>query len=394
MDTITHGIAGALIGKAFFEGEDLLSLRPVTVGRVVTIAATLGAMFPDVDIVRDVFSRDPLLILTWHRGPTHSLLTLPFFVLILAALTRLITRRIGLASPRFAMLVLVYAVVIGSHILLDLITSFGTMVWWPLAPTRIAWDLIFIVDFTLTAILLLPQFMAQLFHQRAEFQRRALRMWMAFSLCAALAGWLLTLQGFAPSIAGMLTVILVMAAAIFLPATRGWGFGLRLKTWNRAGVLACAAYLGLSVAAHQAALARVKGFAIKQQMAVEHLGALPLPPSIASWDGLIRTARGVYEVRLKLWEHVTTHPDHPIEYTYYPDTPRNELLSEALQLPEVQTYLWFARFPVFRWHKEGANTVLELADLRFFQRRGRQSFTYRVTFDANRSVVQQGWSKD
>jgi len=47
-----------------------------------------------------------------------------------------------------------------SHILLDLVTSFGTMIWSPLQWSRPAWDLIFIVDFTLTAIFLVPQLLA------------------------------------------------------------------------------------------------------------------------------------------------------------------------------------------------------------------------------------------
>jgi len=59
MDTITHGIAGALIGKAFFGGEDLFTRQPLTQRRVAAIAATLGAVFPDVDIVRDVASATP-----------------------------------------------------------------------------------------------------------------------------------------------------------------------------------------------------------------------------------------------------------------------------------------------------------------------------------------------
>lgn len=393
MDTITHGIAGALIGKAFFEGEDLLSLRPATAGRVVTIAATLGAIFPDADMVRLIFSRDPLLILTWHRGLTHSLLALPFFALILAALTRWVAKRLSVTSPQFATLVLIYAAVIASHILLDLITAYGTMIWWPLERTRVSWDLISIIDFAMTAILLLPQFTAQLFRSREDFSRRALRMWLSFSVCAALAGWLLTFEGFPPTIPAMLAVIFAMAALLFVPAVRGWGFGVRLNNWNRAGVFAVAVYLGLAVLAHHAALWRITRFAARQQITAENLGALPLPPSLANWDGLIRTPRGVYEVRMNLLEHFTPKPDDPIEYIYYPDSPPNEIVGTARQLPEVQTYLWFARFPVFRWRKDGANTVAEFADLRFFQRRGRSSFTYRVTFDANRKVIQQGWLK-
>src|SRR5580692_8737814 len=79
MDTITHGIVGALIGKGFFSERN---------GRVATFAATVGAMFPDVDVVQEVFSSDPLAIVKYHRAITHSFVALPFFAALLAWLTR------------------------------------------------------------------------------------------------------------------------------------------------------------------------------------------------------------------------------------------------------------------------------------------------------------------
>src|SRR5881396_2879846 len=76
MDTITHGIAGALIGKAVFRGEDMFASRPMNRGRFITWSLMLGAIFPDADVFRDIFSHDKLLIVTWHRSITHSLVLL------------------------------------------------------------------------------------------------------------------------------------------------------------------------------------------------------------------------------------------------------------------------------------------------------------------------------
>ena len=78
MDTITHGIAGALIGKGFFSRR---------AAKVAVLSATVGAMFPDIDVVREIFSRDPLAIVKYHRAITHSFIALPFFAAILAWLT-------------------------------------------------------------------------------------------------------------------------------------------------------------------------------------------------------------------------------------------------------------------------------------------------------------------
>jgi len=92
MDTITHGIAGALIGKAVFRGEDMFAAQPMNRGRLITWSLMLGAIFPDSDVIRDFFSSDKLLIVTWHRSLTHSLVMLPLWVLLLAGITRVFAR--------------------------------------------------------------------------------------------------------------------------------------------------------------------------------------------------------------------------------------------------------------------------------------------------------------
>src|SRR5215475_4922863 len=174
MDTITHGIAGALIGKALFRGEDLFSLRPMNRARVVTWAMMLGAIFPDADAFRDILSKNELLLITWHRSITHSLLCLPIFAVILAAISFWFARWQKWEPPSVAQLIGVYAAGIWSHILLDLVTTFGTMIWSPLEWSRPAWDMIFIVDFTLSGILLAPQLLAWIYSQPEKMRSRAL----------------------------------------------------------------------------------------------------------------------------------------------------------------------------------------------------------------------------
>ena len=129
MDTITHGIAGALIAKAAFRGQDMFAAKPVTRARIITWSLMLGAIFPDSDVFREFFSHNDLLILTWHRSITHSLICLPFFAVALAGLTRWFVRWRKWDTPSFAALAGIYAIGIFSHILMDLITSFGTMIW-------------------------------------------------------------------------------------------------------------------------------------------------------------------------------------------------------------------------------------------------------------------------
>src|SRR5258708_9944795 len=189
MDTITHGIAGALIGKAVFRGEDMFASHPINRGRIITWSLMVGAIFPDSDVLRDFFSSDKLLIVTWHRSLTHSLVLLPLWALLLAGITRAFASRRKWEAPSFPTLAGIYAAGILSHILLDLVTSFGTMIWSPLEWSRPAWDLIFIIDFSFSAILLVPQILAWVYAREEALQRRALVSWLVFGIATlAMAG--------------------------------------------------------------------------------------------------------------------------------------------------------------------------------------------------------------
>ena len=408
MDTITHGIAGALIGKAVFGGEDLFGPTPqtkngaedppphkVSRGRIVTWAMMLGAIFPDSDVLRDILSDDRLLVVTWHRSITHSLLMLPLWALLLAGITRAVTSWRKWEAPSFALLSAIYAVGILSHILLDLVTSFGTMIWSPLRWSRPAWDLLFIVDFTFAAIVLVPQWLAWVYSRPEKMWPRALGTWLVFMPVPVLVARIAERADAPISGRTVLGAMTVITAVFLLPAIRGWGLEIRRGPWNRAGFAAALAYIALTFVAHRAALARIHRFAELDQLQVESIGALPLPPSLWHWDGLVRSARGVYELRMDLSDRSASGTDllaH--EHRYYPDAPPNSYIEEAKRLPEVQKVLWFARFPVTRFHKEGSEAIVDIFDVRFSRTTASRppAFTYRVRFGSDGSLLSQGWA--
>ena len=132
MDTITHGIVGALAGKALFAGRDVPtgSAKGGTyhalsspAARAAIVACTLGAMFPDIDIFAGPLARNPLAIMEWHRNITHSALMLPLWALVLAALSLPLARLLKWKSPPFLVLFAIYAVGIATHIFLDVVTK-------------------------------------------------------------------------------------------------------------------------------------------------------------------------------------------------------------------------------------------------------------------------------
>ena len=143
MDTITHALSGALAARIVAPGRNKgpSALDCIALG-------ALAAAFPDADVVLSYLS--PLAYLEQHRGATHSLLMLPLWALLLAGLWSF-TRgnRAG-----FRVYFLISAIALAMHILGDLITSFGTMIFAPLSDARFEWGTTFIIDLWFTGILL------------------------------------------------------------------------------------------------------------------------------------------------------------------------------------------------------------------------------------------------
>ena len=183
----------------------------------------LGAIFPDSDVLRDMFSHDKLLIVTWHRSITHSLILLPLWSLLLAWVTHAFCKWRKWEAPSFTALSGIYAVGILSHILLDLVTTFGTMIWSPLEWSRPAWDMIFIVDFTLSGILLAPQLLAWIYSQPEKMWTRALRTWLVFLLMPLIISRIAEGAGAPVSGRTVLGAMMVITAIFLLPLLRGWG---------------------------------------------------------------------------------------------------------------------------------------------------------------------------
>jgi membrane-bound metal-dependent hydrolase YbcI (DUF457 family) len=378
---------------------------------------TLGAVFPDADFVFNLFSRSRVATLEYHRWITHSVVCLPVFALGLAAVTWWWLRRYGtqnrygaspehLRSPAFLCdstfwtVAGTYAVGIASHILLDAITSWGTLVWAPLSRARVNWDWVFILDGMLTASLLLPLIAAWLLRHPQRAVVHAAFCWMAMTLVLAALrmaanvigapfSWLQVWAGSA-----LLGGVLCIAARISrAPAgtenSRAELLSSLERRWCRAGCFAAGAYLALCAAAHEVALARVRQAVTAKGWAAEKVGALPLPPFATRWGGLVRTRDGVHLALFNLLD------DAPLEFAFNADSAPPELLARARQLPEVQTYFWFARFPVMRLNEAAGRRTLVFNDLRFVRRWSSAPalFEYHVIFNPAGQVLDHGWAE-
>ena len=143
MDTLTHALSGALLARATAPQDAPPRSIP---GRIA--AGFFAAAAPDLDFILAFVS--PLVYLEQHRGPTHSILLLPLWALPLSWLMAKILR-----EPRgWRALYGVTALGLGAHILGDLITSFGTIIFAPLSDARFGWGTTFIIDLWFSGILL------------------------------------------------------------------------------------------------------------------------------------------------------------------------------------------------------------------------------------------------
>ena len=157
MDTLTHGLAGALLARALPGTGD--AARDRAFARRETWLGFCAAMFPDGDVLVSPFS--PEFYITQHRGLTHSFVMLPVWAVVLAAVAAIrpptAAGAPGSAARRLfhVRLLAVASVALVSHVLMDWITSWGTMFFAPLDWGRFTLDWVFILDAFLTGILLL-----------------------------------------------------------------------------------------------------------------------------------------------------------------------------------------------------------------------------------------------
>jgi len=169
MDPVTHVAAGITIVR----------LIPTPVRKWGILAGVAFALLPDVDFLLAFVDR--LAFIRHHRGFTHSLAALGLFTFLGAW----IGRRLG-GARWFRPLILIGLSVLGSHLLLDLATSYGTRILTPFSREKFTLNWLFIIDPYLTLILLVGAFGAVLFPAR---ERRLT------ALSLALAGVYMVLCG-------------------------------------------------------------------------------------------------------------------------------------------------------------------------------------------------------
>jgi len=157
LEPITHFLTGACLGRAGLNRKTGLA----------TLTLTLAAEAPDLDVLGRF--RGPAFGFAHHRGFTHSFLGVPLVAAVVLGFVYLVWRLRGRRTkdpkvpPRWGLL-FAYACLAGlSHILLDFTNNYGVRPFWPFSEKWYSWDIVFIVEPVMLALLILGLVMPSLF---------------------------------------------------------------------------------------------------------------------------------------------------------------------------------------------------------------------------------------
>ena len=335
MDSITHALTGVVVAQA---------IKDEKIGNWGGIAGLAMGFFPDSDFVLGFFNRH--LYLQYHREFTHSLLLIPFYALFFSWLfVTLSKHRYFWSFYKICLLVLV------SHVLLDLLTSYGTMIFSPFFKNRYAWDLVFIVDLIFSGIIFFPLLVSFIWKKKGRW------------IC-------------------------------------------------RGAIMGLALYILFCWVQHDQAIKLTKDFSRNLKEEVIQVASLPQPLSPFRWANYVETPNKVYQgfvdfLRKKRPTHSSAsfsffgrlntiyYPPGGMHYQLWEKLQESPWVERALATEGVKFYYWFARFPVVKSvnSKEGRHRV-EFMDVRFLVQGIRVPFLYYVELDDSGKVLSEGFVED
>jgi membrane-bound metal-dependent hydrolase YbcI (DUF457 family) len=335
MDTVTHGLTGWLVARALpdeWKGE-----HPT----IATAVVALGSVLPDADNAASFLGSEAYLRI--HRGLSHSFLGISISSLVVA----LLFARFGRwkdAKRLFLLALLGQA----SHVALDLLNAYGMQVLQPFSDARLSLDLLFVVDLVFTGIVV-----AGIAWSRGG---RAVRARVAMASLAVYVGIAALLHGRAVDLvrdAAVRSGIRVVAASALpqLPA-------VALPSIERFRFAAPAA-------------ASPAGPALPGRPPAEKR-TIPFPAGPLSWNGFVDDGRTYLRAEIDPLAGTLVWRQREVRG---PDVPA---VRAVRGLADVETYLWFARFPAASVASDHGRMVVTFYDMRFSGMPGGRPFLLRV----------------
>ncbi len=340
MDTVTHGLTGWLLARA---------LPSDTHRKEATVAVVIGSVLPDADNAASLLGSE--LYLRLHRGISHSLAGMAVTSLLVA----LLLYRFGKWKDLKKLYLLVLLGQL-SHIALDLLNSYGTQIFQPFSDARISFDLLFIIDLAFTGIIVLGLLLSRHRPSRAR---------AALAVIAAYVGFAAFLHVRAED------AVREAAVRHGVPVVSSWAL-------PRLGEIRSLPDVAPGRRA-EAAVEPRGGYSIPALSAISGEKGIPFPAGPFAWNGFVDDG--------STYLRAEVDPiDGAIDWRERMRKGRDVPAVRALEkIPDVRTYLWFARFPTAYVSTLEGRTVVTFFDLRFGGVTGRRPFILRVIESPGRS---------
>jgi inner membrane protein len=278
--------------------------------RFATLTVVLGANLPDIDWVTRLDSSATCL--KYHRGITHSILGVTILGLLLAWTVSVLGRKAKpKPGPPLADRWLLLSAWLGtaSHLLLDFTNSYGVRPFLPFSGRWYSWDIMFIFDPLLLALLVvglgLPMLL-RLVSEEVGIRRVRPRWGAVFSLCALVSLW------------------------------------------------------GIRDFAHRRVLAQLDAHTYANENP-RRLGAFPLPVNPLAWSGVVETGSGYYILAA---DALADDVDPQSARLFHKPEP-SPALDSAMKTRTGRIFMDFARFPWAQVEETDQGFNVTIRDLRF-----------------------------
>jgi inner membrane protein len=328
LDNLTHTLTAVALSHAGLNRKT----------RFATLTLILAANVPDVDCVSRLWGSATYL--KYHRGITHSLLGVTVLALLLAWIVSFLGRK---ARPKPAplpnqrWLFSVAWIGTASHLLMDFTNSYGVRPFLPFSGRWYAWDIMFIFDPLLLALLAsglgLPAIL-RLVSEEVGAKQTSLRRGAAFCLCALVALW------------------------------------------------------GVRDLAHRRVLSLLDAHTYQDENPLS-IGAFPSMANPFEWTGVVETESAYHVLGASA---LASDVDLRHDRIFRKPEPSPEL-SAAMETRTGRIFMDFARFPWAESAQTDDGYEVSIRDLRFFstfaQRRG---FVVDISLDKSLLVVAQQFS--
>ena len=160
MDSLSQLVLGSALAA---------TAAPARHRRAALLAGAALGTLPDLDgFVISAITSNPVHLMTWHRGASHSLFLLPLLAWLIWWSFRQRNGRVAQAPRAWFWAIFLP---LFTHPILDAFTSYGTQLFWPLPVHPAMWSSVFIIDPAYTLWLLLAVIAAWWLRERRLAQQ-------------------------------------------------------------------------------------------------------------------------------------------------------------------------------------------------------------------------------